>query len=335
MTLRRIATLLAAALLAGGCASSSTGPPHRRATLVLDFTPNAVHAGVYSAIARGYDREEGVRLHVIAPPASSTSLALVEAGRADFAILDIHDLAIAGERGAAEHRAGVVGIMALVQRPLAAVIAAPQIDNPRQLQGRVVGITGVPSDGAVLRSIVAGAGGDPRETRTITIGFDAVAALLSRRVAAATAFWSDEGVALQHRRPGFHVFHVDDYGAPSYPELVLCARRSTLQTEPSLARAVVRALVRGYGVTIRDPRRSEADLESRAPGLDRAGLDAKLRAVTPAFLASDGMFGELNSGRLRAWARWEAAVGIVRKPPNLSKMFDPSFVAGTTSLARR
>ncbi|PZS07383.1 MAG: hypothetical protein DLM64_14920 [Solirubrobacterales bacterium] len=325
--MRRILVVIVVALLAGGCGSTprARGTPHaaKDATLVLDFTPNAVHAGIYSAVARGYDRDEGIRLHVIAPPASSTSLALLQAGRADFAILDIHDLAIADERGE-----GVVGIMALVQRPLAAVIAAPQIHNPRELQGHTVGVTGVPSDEAALSSIVAGAGGDPRRVNTVTIGFDAVAALLSRRVAAATAFWSDEGVTLAHRRPGFHVFRVDEYGAPSYPELLLCAKRSTFQAQPSVARAVVRALVRGYGLTVRDPARSETDLETKAPGLDGDLLDAKLRAVMPAFPAPDGTFGELNSVRLRAWARWEAAVGIVRKPPVLPKLFDPSFLPG-------
>ena len=99
--------------------------------------------------------------------------------------------------------------------------------------------------------------------KTVTIGFNAVPALLSGRVAAATAFWNDEGVTLQRRRPGFHVFRVDRYGAPSYPELVLCATRSSLDQQPGLAHAVVRALVRGYGVTLTDPEGSEA--EPRVP----------------------------------------------------------------------
>src|SRR5579884_596942 len=113
--------------------------------------------------------------------------------------------------------------MAIVERPLSAVIAAPGIASPKALQGKTVGITGVPSDTAVLRSVVAGAGGDPSKVKTVTIGFDAVADLLAGRVAAATAFWNDEGQAIRSKRPGFHIFRVEDYGAPSYPELVLCA----------------------------------------------------------------------------------------------------------------
>src|SRR5207248_5286357 len=114
------------------------------------------------------------------------------------------------------------GIMAIVHRLLSSVIGAPVGASPRALEGKTVGVTGVPSDTAVLRSVVAGSGGDPAKVRTITIGFNAVADLLAGRVAGATAFWNDEGQAIQSKRPGFHIFRVDDYGAPSYPELVLC-----------------------------------------------------------------------------------------------------------------
>src|SRR5436190_46561 len=159
------------------------------------------------------------------------------------------------------------GASSSASRQQAAVIAAPDIRMPRQLEGRTVGVTGLPSDTAVLDSVVSGAGGDPEKVKTVTIGFNAVVALLSGRVAGATAFWNDEGVTIQRRRPGFHVFRVDDYGAPSYPELVLCAPRSTLTHDPGVAHAIVRTLVRGYGVTLTDPEGSAADLESSVHGL--------------------------------------------------------------------
>lgn len=323
-----------AVLTLAACGSSSTsgsssgGARTQNATLVLDFTPNAIHAGIYSAITRHYDVAEGVRLHVIAPSASTDSIKLLETGRVNFAILDIHDLAIARERGE-----DIVGIMAIVERPLAAVIAAPQIQDPRQLVGKTVGITGDPSDTAVLDSIVAGAGGDPKKLRTITIGFNAVAALLSGRVAAATAFWNDEGVTIQRQRPGYHIFRVDDYGAPSYPELVLCATGATLRRDPSLARGVVRALVRGYGVTLTDPKASAANLEARVTGLDPTLVSAELTAVAPSFETPAKRFGVLEGPTLRAWARWEVHFGIVSRMPDVQQAFDPQFVDGATSPA--
>jgi ABC-type nitrate/sulfonate/bicarbonate transport system substrate-binding protein len=329
MRLPFLAVAILGLALVAGCGSTGNTPrPNEDATLVLDFTPNPVHAGIYSALTRSFDRDEGVRLRVVSPGASTDSVKLLESGRASFAILDIHDLAIARERGK-----DIVGIMAIAERPLAAVIAAPQVKSPRQLAGQRVGVTGLPSDDAVLRSVVAGAGGDPRAVKKVDIGFNSVPALLARRVAAATAFWNVEGVTLQRRRPGFHVFRVDDYGAPPYPELVLCATRKALHDDPNLAHAVVRALVRGYGVTVSDPNGSASDLESRVQGLDPALVSAELDAVTPAFEARDGIIGELDYKVLQAWSRWEARFGIVSRPPNVNQTFDPRFVAGTASLA--
>jgi putative hydroxymethylpyrimidine transport system substrate-binding protein len=301
----------------------------RNATLMLDFTPNAVHTGIYAALARHYDRAAGVHLHVIAPTASTDSIKLLETGRVNFAILDIHDLAIADE--SAPSHPGIVGIMAIVERPLAAVIAAPDVGSPKALEGRTAGITGDPSDTAVLRSVVAGSGGDPAKVKTVTIGFNAVADLLAGRVAGATAFWNDEGVTIRSERPGFHVFRVDDYGAPSYPELVLCATSQTLRRAPRLAQDVVDALVRGYEYTLSEPAQAARDLERQAPGLAPKLVSPQLIALLPAFKAADGHVGELNHATLATWAGWEARFGIVSHPPDVSTTFDPSFAATADS----
>jgi putative hydroxymethylpyrimidine transport system substrate-binding protein len=294
--------------------------------LVLDFIPNAVHAGIYAAIAQHFDHAHGVQLQPIVPSASTDSIKLLETGRVDFALLDIHDLAIARERGA-----DLVGIMAIVERPLAAVIAAPQISSPKQLEDSTVGITGVPSDTAVLDSIVAGSGGNPKRLRTVTIGFDAVADLLAGKVAAATAFWNDEGVTIQRRRPGFHVFRVDAYGAPAYPELILCTTHGRLRRDPALARAVAATLLSGYRFTLSHPGQSARDLERLVTGLDPSLVAAELHALLPAFEDSAGRVGELDPARLDRWAAWEARFGIVNRPPDVSSMFDQRFVSAGSS----
>ncbi len=180
----------------GGGAEPGASSQAAAATLVLDFTPNAVHAGIYAALEEGFFAKRGVDLTVHEPSSSTDAPKLLEAGRAEFAILDIHDLAIARERGL-----DVVGVAPIVERPLAAVIAGnrSEIRTPADLAGKTVGVTGLPSDDAVLDSVLGAAGLSPASVHRVTIGFEAVAALAAGRVDAATAFWNAEGVTLERR----------------------------------------------------------------------------------------------------------------------------------------
>jgi putative hydroxymethylpyrimidine transport system substrate-binding protein len=332
--LTRPALALVCMLALAACGGSSTHSArpttasvrvHRlqSASLILDFTPNAVHVGIYTALARHLDSANGLALHVEVPGASTDAISELEAGRVNFAILDIHDLAIADASDPTHPP--IVGILPIVERPLAAVLAAPAIHSPQDLTGRTVGVTGDPSDLAVLHSIVAGSGGDPTQVKTIDIGYDAVADLVSGRVTAATGFWNDEGVTLRRERPGFHVYRVDDYGAPSYPELVVCTTAQSLRRDPTQARALVRTLTEGYDDALAHPATGARDLESEVDGLDPSLVTAELPGLESAFTGPEGHFGVLDIPLLRRWAAWEAHFGIVKRVPDVSAMFDTAF----------
>ena len=312
---RTVLPLVAAVAALAGCGSGAAERPERTATLVLDFAPNGAHAGIYKALDDRSDRDHGIRLRVRQPTSTSDSLKLLAIGRADLAVADIHDLGLARERGE-----DLVGVGALVQRPLAAVIAAREVRRPRDLEGRRVGVTGVPSDDAVLRSVLRSDGGDPGKVRRITIGFTAVPSLLARRVSAATAFWNAEGVTLRRRGFRSREFRVGDYGAPPYPELVLVARRETVEEDPGLVRDTLAALHDGTRAALADraaAARAVADAaEARVP-LVRAQVDAIAPALEPPI--------RLDRRALRGWADFGVRFGILERRPDLRRAFDLSL----------
>jgi putative hydroxymethylpyrimidine transport system substrate-binding protein len=313
----RVAALLAAALLAAGAAGCGGGGAEPGApvgaTLVLDFTPNAVHSGIYAAQRQGLYREEGIDLSIREPGESTDAPKLLEAGRADFAILDIHDLGIARERGL-----DVVGLMPIVNAPLASLIARGDgpVRRPRDLEGRTVGVTGLPSDEAVVDSEVSADGGDPAGVDRVTIGFNAVASLAAGKVDAATGFWNAEGVALRRRGVPIRVFKVDEYGAPKYPELVLAATSSTIEQRSELVDSMVRATRRGYRHAVLRPGKALDDLTESSPGLDRAEQAAQLRVLLP-----DLRPAAFDRAVLRAWARWDLKHGLLAEPLAVGEAF--------------
>jgi putative hydroxymethylpyrimidine transport system substrate-binding protein len=321
--MRWVAAPLAAVLAVCGliaCGGDGAEPgASEEATLVLDFQPNAVHAGIYAALADDAFADRGVSLTLQEPSSSTDAPKLLAAGRAQFAILDIHDLGLARERGL-----DVVGVAAIVQRPLAAVIAADRraTRTPADLAGGTVGVTGLPSDDAVLDAVLESSGVDPESVDRVTIGFEAVGALSAGRLDAATAFWNAEGVALRRLGVPTREFRVDDYGAPRYPELVVATSAATLRDQPELVDDVVAGLADGYRTAIDDPPRALAALLEAVPELDPDEQRAQLEALSGA-----GAFdppAELSRAALEDWARWDLRHGIVERQIDVRAAFPTS-----------
>ena len=309
------ALALAAVACGGDGAGQRTAPATRAATpatVALDFTPNAVHAPIYAAVREGLDRRHGVRLRIREPGSSPNSLALLTSGRVDVGILDIHDLALARQRGI-----DVVGVAALVQKPLAALIARAVVRRPRDLAGRLVGVSGLPSDPAFVRAIVQGDGGDYGRVRQVTIGFQAVSSILSRRVDAVPAFWNAEGVALRERGVRTREFRVEDYGAPPYPEVVLVTARRTLQRKRALVEGVVAAIGDGVRSVLARPEPAARQIARAAGQADVGLIRAQLRALRPVLLPPM----RLDRAVLARWARFDARFGIVKRRPDVDRAF--------------
>ena len=316
------AALLASTLLAAACggqggtgtvanpdAARPAGVEH--ATLVLDFLPNAVHAGIYRALARGYYRQRNVDLRVIQPTSTADTLRLIDAGKADFGIADAADVADQIGRGR-----DAQAVMALVQRPLGGVIAlrSEGLGSPRDLEGKTVGLTGVPSDTAVLDTAVRSAGGDPGRVHTLTIGFNGVQDLENGKVAAFTGYWPADGVQLQVGGFPITPFKLDEHGGPAYPGLVVFSTRRRIAQDPPLLRAFVAGTYVGYRQTLSDPQGSLQDLLDRNRSLRRPFTTSSLEAYLPLFQADAPAYGTLRQDRLQQLSDWLVGYRLIKKP---------------------
>jgi putative hydroxymethylpyrimidine transport system substrate-binding protein len=303
--MKRVALVfLVLALAACGSASPASSPSPPRATIALDFTPNAVHAPLYMA---------GDALTIRKPGAGPDSLKLVSTGKVDLGVLDIHDLAIAREQGV-----DIVAVGVLVGKPLAALIAQPDVGRPRDLAGKTVGVSGLPSDPAFLKAIVTDDGGDYAKVKQVTIGFNAVSRLLTKRVDAVPAFWNAEGVVLKARGLDAKEFRVEDYGAPPYPEVVLVTARSTLKSKRATIESALKSIRSGVAATRGDPDAAVARIAKAAETDDTGLVRQQLDAVAPLFA------DDLTAPRdvLDAWADFDARIGLVKTRPDVAKTFD-------------
>jgi putative hydroxymethylpyrimidine transport system substrate-binding protein len=316
---------------AGGARGPAVGTlpgalPHpTHATLILDFTPNAVHAGIYRALTAGYYRQENIDLQVVQPSATVEPLSLVDAGRAQFGLADGSDVASEIDSGGHDE-----AVMAIVQRPVGGLIAlaSEHLRSPAQLQGRAVGITGVPSDRAVLDTEVRHASGDPARVHVVTVGFNGAQALLAGRVAAFTGFVPDDGVGLEVEGHPITPFWLDRNGGPGYPGLVAFTTRHLAASDPALVRDFLAATVRGYEDTLRDPARSLTDLLRLNPSLPRTLTAASLRAYLPLFAAPGVPLGTIQPAHVAELSNWMLANRLIAAPVPFAHYGSDAFLPG-------
>ena len=302
--MRRLAPLLVLLALAACASEEQSAAKQEPVTVALDFVPNPVHAPIYMA---------GDGVEIRKPGSGPDSLKLVTSGTVELGVLDIHDLAIARAAGS-----DLVAVGALVGKPLAAVIAQPDVRRPRDLAGRTVGVSGLPSDPAFLRAIIEHDGGDFDRVKQVTIGFNAVSRLLTKRVDAAPVFWNAEGVALKQRGLAAQEFRVEDFGAPPYPEVVFVTSRATLEKSASRIAAALDAIAAGVRQTRANPDEAVAVIAEAAATDDTALVRAQLDAVLPIF--ADEL--RLDRAVLEQWADFDARIGLVEERPDVARAFD-------------
>ena len=335
MTRRRVPVLvLPVVLLALGLAAcgekeetSGTGATER-VNLVLDYLPNADHAGIYAAIAEGEFKTAKLDVKPRTPSDPSAPLKLLASGRADLAISYEPELLLARAKGA-----DLVAIGALVQKPLTSIISlgGKPIRSAASLEDRKVGTAGIPYQDAYLKTILGRAGADPDRVKPINVGFNLVPALLSKRVDAVLGmFWNVEGVELRRQKKDPVILRMDEIGVPTYNELVVIARAEDVRARGPLLRRFMRALSRGHDLVRKDVETGVDALVQANPDLDRKMQHAQIQATLPVFFPSDKdrPFGFQDPRAWQRYAQWMTDNDLLPSTRTSERAFTNEFLPG-------
>ncbi|MDQ3677444.1 MAG: ABC transporter substrate-binding protein [Actinomycetota bacterium] len=299
-----------------------------RVDLVLDYIPNADHAGIYTAIGTGEFKAARLDVRARTPSDPAAPLKLLAAGRADLAISYEPELLLARAKGAK-----LVAIGALVQKPLTSIVSLGSrgIDKPAQLERKKIGTAGIPYQDAYLKTILAQAGVASERVRSVNVGFNLVPAIVSKRVDAVLgAFWNVEGVELKRRKRDPHILRVEKIGVPTYNELVIVAREQDARSRGPLLRRFMRALGRGHERLREHTGLGVNELVKADRNLKRGLLRAQIKATLPVFFPSSSKrpFGFQNPRDWRRYAKWMFDRDLLDRPQNADRAFTNEFLPG-------
>jgi putative hydroxymethylpyrimidine transport system substrate-binding protein len=319
---RLLAVLIAVGALALGLAACgddepSTGSPSNPQpfTLDLDWYVNPDHAGIYSALDRGFFKEAGLDVQPQVPSDPSAPIKEVAAGRADLAVSYEPEVLLAQEQGL-----DVQAVAAIVHQPLTSLISLPkaEIASAADLQGKTVGTAGIPYQSDYLQTILQTAGLASSATEEVNVGLNLLPTLIGGKVDAILGgFRNIEGVDLQQRGLEPRIVPVDQLGVPTYDELVLVARRSTVDDHPEAIRSFISALAQGTSYAIVHPQEAANAVLTAGKGLDPMQTRAEVEATLPLLAERQGKpYGYLDPDQWQAYAAWMAQHDLLKSAPS-------------------
>ena len=323
------ALLLGLVVLAGCGEKEDVLEPNgsKQVELMLDYFPNADHAGIYAAQAAGHFEQAGLDVEIRTPPDPSAPIKQVAAGNVDLAISYEPEVFRARDIGL-----NVVSIAAIVQEPLTSIISLPKakIRTPRDLKGKTVGTAGIDYQTAYLETILAEAGLNTDSVKERNVGFNLTPALLTGKVDATLgAFWNYEGTDLRLRGKRPQIIRMEDAGVPTYNELVLVANGDALERDNGKLRAFIGALSRGTRDLRENPDEAIEGLLEANPDLDPELQRAVVRVTLPLFFPPEGRpYGWQDPEQWDAFSAWMTDGDLLQQPPDPAAAHDNKLLPG-------
>jgi putative hydroxymethylpyrimidine transport system substrate-binding protein len=298
-------------------------------TVMLDYLPNADHAGIYLAQADGEFERAGLKVKIMVPPDPSAPLKYLRAGRVDLAVSYEPEILLARDKGQR-----LLSVGALVQKPLTTLMAikGSKVGSVDDLAGKTVGTAGIPYQDAYLKTILKKAGLQSSEVKTVDVGYNLVPAMIAKKVDATLgAFWNVEGVDLQQQGRKPVVMRMDELGVPRYNELILVARAKDLNPAgASRMRRFLQATAAGHRLVKDDPSFGVNALRAADSSLDPKLLDAQIRATLPAFFPAGAKqpWGWQEPVEWATYERWMRANRLLTRPPSDAPPLTNEFLPG-------
>jgi ABC-type nitrate/sulfonate/bicarbonate transport system substrate-binding protein len=293
-----------AALLLCGCGGSTntSAPTLTPVSVVLDWTPNTNHTGIYLAKQRGDYASAGLDVEII-EPGQDGSIAPLAAGRAQFAVTYAEALLPARAQGTP-----IVSIASVLRTNTSSLMspADRKITRPRDLVGKTYGTFGGPTEEPIVRALVACDGGDPSAVKFVEVGNADYGVGFRKR--AYDAVWVFDGWDVIRLRdiaktPVTTIPFRDRLDCiPDWYTPVIATTETVIADQPDLVRRFLAATAAGYRTATSDPKAAGEALLAAAPESDRALVEASAPFLAPFFVDSAGGWGRQESA---VWERFD------------------------------
>lgn len=294
-------------------------------TVVLDWTPNTNHAGLYFAQEHGYFEDAGLKVEIVQPPEGGAE-ALVASGKAEFGISFQDSMAPALST---KEPLDIVAVAAISQHNLSGIISRgdKEIYSFKDMEQHSYATWGSPIEQTIISYCMAEEGGDSEKLEMIdSTVTDVFAALDTDMIDTVWVYeyWDVVKADIEGYEYSYMDFksvdEVFDYYTP-----VIITSNSFAKENSDVVKRFLTAVKRGYEGCVKDIE-AGADALCKADGtLDRELVVRSLEVMQNYFVDDYGRWGYIDSERWNGFYSWLYENGLVEK--NLENVgFDISYL---------
>lgn len=291
--------------------------------VVLDWTPNTNHTGLYAAVSQGFYEEEGLNVEIIQPGQAGADT-MVASGEVPFGVSYQEGVTQARTQGVP-----IVSIAAVIQHNTSG-FAAPadrNIESPKDFEGKTYGGWGNPIDSAVLDTIMGLEGADVSKVNNVNMGDADFFTATKRDIDFAWIFYAWTGIEAELRGEPIDMFYVKDYSEKlDYYTPVLITNEATIDEDPELVKAFMRATTKGYEYTIDHPEEAAAILSEAVPDLDKELVLESQKWLSPKYQDDAARWGEQKTEVWQNYSDWMVEHELLDQPLDVEKAFTNEFL---------
>ena len=233
-----------------------------KVTFMLSWAPDTNHIGVYVAKNKGYFKQAGLDVDIVAVAQAGAEQA-VNNGMADFALSNLTNVGIYTLKGAK-----IKQVMQVQQKPSAiwcSLASNKDIKSPKDFDGKTFATFGSNESDAVIRHMIQTDGGKGTFDK-VTVGTSTFQTLSSKKADFGGFYATWEGVQADMYGPKLNCFTEPDYGVPGNADTIgVITSDKTISSNPGLVKKFVQATKKGYEYAYSHPDDAAAILVKEAP----------------------------------------------------------------------
>lgn len=313
--------------MVGGCTEKVSPVPETpeltKVTVMLDWTPNTNHTGLYVAKEKGFFKEQGLDVEIM-QSGDLGPAQLVAAGQVDFGVS--YQEEVTNARAA---DIPLLSIAAVIQHNTSgfASLKEENLTKPRDLEGKRYGGWGSPAEHAVIEAVMKNDGADPQKVEFIDIGSADFFSVIGRQVDFTWIYNGWDGIQAKLKNVPLNVIMLKDFDkALDYYTPVLITSEKTAQEKPELVQKFMEATSKGYEFAIANPKDAAQNLLENAPELDPELVKASQEWLSSQYKAEAAQWGWQQEEVWTHYAQWMYERELLPKAIDATKAYTNEFL---------